>query len=316
MESLFITGGTGFIGTHLIKLAVAANYPTKVLVRSEASAAKVRAAGAEPVMGDILLAGPWQQEAMRATFVMHLAQPVTFGGRITKARANQYQTERLQMDRLLLSSLTPQNTKRLIYVGGTSYYGDQGKELATEEKTPNPRGWGRFLAPSIESLQQDIARGLPIVSAFPGYIYGVGSWFRQFVWSALIKERAFILLKEPRRFASMMHVNDCARALLHLLQRGKTSQSYFLVDNEPCQSDTSYLEAARSFGAVPKIREVPPWLCRLLMGDLITEAIQSDARLSNQKLRETGFRLDFPTAAHGIDAVVREMLAERRKQFI
>jgi nucleoside-diphosphate-sugar epimerase len=307
MESIFVTGGTGFIGPELLKLIVAAGYRARVLVRSEAGAQKVRALGCDAILGDILWAGPWQQEALNADYIMHLAQPLTFGGRITQARARKYQTDRIKMDRLLLSILTPQKTKRILYVAGTSYYGNMGKTLANEDFAPNPRGWGRSLAPAVDALQQDIARGLPIVKAFPGYIYGNGSWFIEFVVKSLVKNRAFILLKEQRRLATMMHVRDCARALLHLLLKGEIGKNYFVVDNEPCQSDSSYLIAARHWGVTPRIREVPPLLCRLLMGDLLTEMMQSDASLSNQKLRDTGFTLEFPTPEEGIAEVVKEI---------
>ena len=311
MESILLTGGTGFIGKELLPLIVAAGYQAKVVVRSEAAAEKARALGATPVLGDILWPGAWQQEAAEADYVMHLAQPLTFGGRITKARALKYQRDRLTMDRLLLSVLSPQKTRRVLYVGGTSYYGDQGKALVNEDATPNPRGWGRYLAPAIEALQPHIAKGLPIVQAFPGYIYGDGSWFAQFVLRQVAKDRASILLREPRRRASMMHVRDCARALLHLLQKGAPGQRYFLVDNEPCYSNSIYDLTAKLSGVTPKIREVPIWLCRVLMGDLLTEAIQSDANLSNQKLRESGFTLEFPTLEAGVAEVLNARKARR-----
>ena len=262
-------------------------------------------------MGDVLWPGAWQQEASTAENIMHLAQPLTFGGRITKARAYQYQTERLKIDRLLLSSLSPQTTKRILYVGGTSYYGDLGKELSDENTTPNPRGWGRFLAPAIEALQAELSRGLPIVQTFPGYIYGNGSWFTEYISKTIIKNKSFTLLREPRRRATMMHVRDCAKAMLHLLQKGQVGERYFLVDNEPCQSDSIYNYAAKFYGVTPKIREVPVWLCRLLMGDLITESIQSDANLSNQKLRDTGFTLEFPTLEPGVADLIKEIKASQ-----
>jgi nucleoside-diphosphate-sugar epimerase len=305
MESILITGGTGFIGKELIPLVVAAGYQTKVVVRSPAAAEKALALGATPVTGDILWPGAWQQEATEADYIMHLAQPLTFGGRITKARALKYQSDRLKMDRLLLSVLSPQKTKQVLYVGGTSYYGDQGKKLVNEETTPNPRGWGRYLAPAIEALQQYISTGLPIVQAFPGYIYGNGSWFTEFIAKPVSKDKPFTLLREPRRHATMMHVRDCARALLHLLQKGKVGQRYFVVDNEPCYSNSIYDCTAKLSGVNPKIREVPVWFCRILMGDLLTEALQSDANLSNQKLRDTGFTLEFPSIEIGVAEVLQ-----------
>ena len=50
---------------------------------------------------------------------------------------------------------------------------------------PHPMGWGPYLAPAIESLPGYVARGLPIVAAFPGWVYGPGSWFAQYVLEPL-----------------------------------------------------------------------------------------------------------------------------------
>lgn len=38
--------------------------------------------------------------------------------------------------------------RRIIYVGGTSYYGFQGDQLVDESTTPHPKGWGPYIAPA------------------------------------------------------------------------------------------------------------------------------------------------------------------------
>ncbi|MFT3694027.1 MAG: NAD(P)H-binding protein [Kofleriaceae bacterium] len=50
---IFITGGSGWIGSGVIRELVAAGHSVTALVRTDAAAAKVKAAGAEPRMGDI-----------------------------------------------------------------------------------------------------------------------------------------------------------------------------------------------------------------------------------------------------------------------
>src|SRR5207249_1062568 len=107
-----------------------------------------------------------------------------------------------------------------VYVGGTSYYGDMGDELAGEDDAPRPRGWGPYLAPAIAALDGYLARGLPIVCAFPGWVYGDGSWFREYVLAPLRRGRRFLRIggREPR--ASPIHVGDCAAAIALLLERG------------------------------------------------------------------------------------------------
>jgi hypothetical protein len=89
------------------------------------------------------------------------------------------------MDSLLLESLKPGKVRSVLYVGGTSYYGNQGPRLVTEDTAPRPSGWGPYIAPAIESLPGYVARGLPLVEAFPGSVYGLGSWFEQYMLEPL-----------------------------------------------------------------------------------------------------------------------------------
>jgi uncharacterized protein YbjT (DUF2867 family) len=51
---IFVAGGTGALGQHLVPQLVAAGHDVTVLTRSDAKGAAVRAAGAEPVVGDAL----------------------------------------------------------------------------------------------------------------------------------------------------------------------------------------------------------------------------------------------------------------------
>src|SRR6266508_3994666 len=168
MASLFITGGTGFIGSAVVQRAVAAGHDVQVLTRSESSAERVRGAGAQPVPGDLAIAGSWQQEAAQADCVIHLAQPETYGARVTTERARAYRENRLQMDQLLLGCLDPGRVRKVVYVAGTSYFGDQGAEMRDERTSPNPKGWGPYIAPALARLPDFADRGIPIVQALPG----------------------------------------------------------------------------------------------------------------------------------------------------
>ena len=85
-RDIFVTGGSGFIGTVFVRHAVAEGHRVRVLTRSESSGERVRAAGADPVIGNLLEPGLWQDAASDAEAVVHLAQPETYGARVSKSR--------------------------------------------------------------------------------------------------------------------------------------------------------------------------------------------------------------------------------------
>ena len=97
-RTLFVTGGSGFIGSEFVRQAVRAGQRVQVLTRSDRSAERIRDLGAVPVAGDLLQPGPWQRTAAEAEAVVHLAQPETYGGRVTRKRAESFRQSRLRMD--------------------------------------------------------------------------------------------------------------------------------------------------------------------------------------------------------------------------
>jgi nucleoside-diphosphate-sugar epimerase len=314
MTRLFITGGTGFIGKRFVALAREAGYRVAVLTRDVQAVASWKCEGLLAIHGDLLSPGSWQEEAAASEVVVHLAQPLTFGGRVTHKRALAYRDQRLRMDTLLLDSLEPGTVKRVLYVGGTSYYGDQGPHLVTEDSAPKPSGWGPYIAPAIESLPRSLARGLPLVEAYPGAVYGLGSWFVEYVLEPLKAGRRLIGMKQALApIASPIHVEDCARALLHLLEHSEVGKRYFLVDDEPVALARLAEVAARTLGTPHRRLLLPPWLCALLMGPVVTQSLRAEARLSNARLHGTGFQFRYPTIREGVPALVHQWLETRKE---
>ncbi|MHB8752619.1 MAG: NAD-dependent epimerase/dehydratase family protein, partial [Aggregatilineales bacterium] len=207
--TIFVTGGSGFIGNAFVRCAIASGHQIQVLTRSDKSAERIQALGATSIVGDLNNPGPWQETASKADIVLHLAQPETYGEKVTLARAQRFREQRLTMDANLLDCL-PKSIARVIYIGGTSYYGHQGANLVTEDVTPNPKGWGPYIAPAIEALRNYLDRGLPIVQAFPAWVYGPGSWFAEYTLDPLNTGKRLIGLMGPAPTISVVHVQDVA----------------------------------------------------------------------------------------------------------
>jgi nucleoside-diphosphate-sugar epimerase len=306
MTTLFITGGTGFIGKVLVQQALATGYQVQVLTRSEKAAGQLRTQGAQPVIGDLYHPGSWQQVAAKSQTVIHLAQPEVFGKRLSAKRLRPYREQRLEMDRQLLDCLRPGTLQRMVYVGGSSYYGDLGLDLHNEEVQPNPSGLGALIAPAIEALPGYVARGLPIVEAYPAGVYGPGSWFEEYVLAPLASGKPIFYVSGHSHKVTYIHVEDCARALLYLLEYGKVGQRYFVVDNQPVSSVEVSAQAAQALGVKLRTFSLPAALCRALFGSIGTELLTLNQCLSNARLRELGFECKYPTTAEGVPEVVAQ----------
>lgn len=307
LETIFVTGGSGFIGSRFVHHALTQGRQVLVLTRSEKSATQLRAIGAQPVMGDLLQPGPWQAAAAQAQFVVHLAQPETYGARITLERAEKFREERLKMDTHLFNALNPDTLQRMVYVGGTSYYGSQGAQLVDETALPSPKGWGPYIAPAIQALEGYIARGWPVILAFPSWVYGPGSWFIEYTLDPLLQGKPIIKLIGPVRTISFVHVEDVARALLHLGEHGEIGQRYFITDGQPRQRLDIGKIVSKQLNVPMKILSLPLFMVKLAAGPVIADSMLTEAQLSNARIKATGFTFNYPTLEQGVPDVLERL---------
>jgi uncharacterized protein len=298
----FITGAAGFIGTELIKVLVSSGHHVVGLTHSIEAAQRVRHAGAVPVMGDLLEAGRWQDEAA-ADWVFHLPPHPTAGRRMTWARVDSLVRERMLMDAHLLDVVAAGATRRVVYVADTSWYGAMGVRPITEDEAPRPTGLGRRLAPALDRLDGYIVAGLPVVTAFPGWIFGNGAWFRKRVIEPVMSGRHVVQFGAAERWVSPIHVHDCARALVHLAERGEPGGRYFLVNDDPIRLQEFAETFARLVKRPFRLRRLPAVATRLVIGPVLAECLKADAVFSNIRLRGTGFRFRYSTLEQGLAQV-------------
>lgn len=298
----FVTGATGFIGTALIEVLVAAGHQVLGLARSAEGAERVRRAGAAAVIGDLLEPGRWQDEAA-ADWVFHLASN-PLPGRIGRHDVDAIGRRRLAMDAHLLDAVGAGATRRIVYVADTSCYGATGPRPVTEDEPMRPSRWGRRLMPALERLEDYVISGLPIVTGMPAWVYGNGSWFRDRIIGPLTTGGRVLQSGKTGPWISPIHVHDCARALVHLARRGEPGGRYFLVNNEPSRLHDLAATFARLARRPLRVRRLPEAVTRLLVGPLLAEHIGSTAVFSNIRLRGIGFRFRYPSLEDGLQQVV------------
>jgi nucleoside-diphosphate-sugar epimerase len=299
----FVTGAAGFIGSALVKILVARRHHVFALSNSVEAAERVRRAGAVPVMGDLLEPGPWQDEAA-ADWVFHLPPHDVYGSRMTQGRAASIARARLLTDAHLLDAVAAGTTRRVVYVADTSCYGATGSHPVTEDTPPEPSVWGRCLTPALERLDGYIFAGQPIVTTFPGWVYGNGGWFREHVIKRVMARRRVLLFGKTGQWVSPIHVEDCARALVHLAEHGEPSGRYFLVNRDPIRLHEFAATFARLANRPLRVFRVPALATRVVVGPILANHLQADAVFANIRLRASGFRYLYPTLDDGLQQVL------------
>jgi nucleoside-diphosphate-sugar epimerase len=305
----FVTGAAGFLGMELVRVLLARGHQVSGLTESVEGAQELRRAGAVPVMGDLLHPGQWQDEAP-ADWVFHLPPRPQPGLRLTRRRAEAIARAGALMDTHLLDVVAAGATRRTVYVADVNCYGAIGQRPINEDEPLRPTTWGRYLMPALNRVDGYAVAGLPVVTAFPGWIYGNGAWFRQRVIDPIMAGRRLLQIGKTGPWVSPIHVHDCARALLHLAEHGEAGGRYFVVDGEPIRMDEFAETFARLANRPLRVWRVPAAAARLFVGSVLADGVRADAVFSNIRLRGIGFRFRYPTLEQGL----RQVLALEQKE--
>ncbi|MEC8460585.1 MAG: NAD-dependent epimerase/dehydratase family protein [Pseudomonadota bacterium] len=180
----------------------------------------------------------------------------------------------------------------LIFVSSTSVF-QQNKGQWVDETTPcepdNPKA--QVL---LQSEQQLMASGHPVTIVRPSGLYGHG---RCHLLDALMQHRAHIC--HSTRYSNRIHVVDCARAIYHIMRLNINDGLYLLTDSEPTP-----------------INSIIGWLSSLTGLPIPQDRHEHSAdqgdfrlnkRLSNARLLESGFSLEYPSFKQGF----KELLIAR-----
>jgi nucleoside-diphosphate-sugar epimerase len=157
---IFLTGGTGYVGSAVLDVLVRAGHRVDALVRNTEKAAHVHARGAHPVMGDLANAASYAQAAAAADGVVHAA---------LNASPKAPEIERTALDTFLVP--LPGRQRFLIYTSAASVLGPCPRPV--DETAPlNPIGHLAWRAPH-EALVLDAATDcLRTAVVRPGVVYG------------------------------------------------------------------------------------------------------------------------------------------------
>jgi nucleoside-diphosphate-sugar epimerase len=140
---VFVLGGTGVIGSAVVRELIARGHELFALARSHKSAAKLGECGATPIAGDIASPEPWAATLPPVDAVIHAACD--------------FNSAMEAIDRHLLDVLLPAlgaqpNKVRFINTGGCWLFGATGDDVATEATPFRPLPAFAWMVPHLERI--------------------------------------------------------------------------------------------------------------------------------------------------------------------
>ncbi|WP_024851787.1 NAD-dependent epimerase/dehydratase family protein [Hydrogenovibrio kuenenii] len=183
----------------------------------------------------------------------------------------------------LIQSLSGQKLKRLFFVSSTSVFGQNDGEKVTEE---SPTEGKHFTSQRLlEGEELAFNAPFPATVIRFGGIYGPG---RTHLIDLILKGKAHCM---EGVYSNRIHSEDCVGIMAHLMKYDKTNSLYIGVDNEPTLTCEVYEWLADQLSVPQDIEHLEPTES--------SRAQRSNKRLSNAKIRATGYEFKYPSFEEG-----------------
>ena len=297
---VFMTGGTGFVGTFLSRELVHQGHEVTILTRRTQPPAPP-APGIGYITGDPTQEGPWMGAVPEHDWIINLAGASIFSRWSTGYKREIYDS-RIRTTRNLVIALAAGDRRQLLCsTSAVGYYGPRGDEILTEESPQD----SYFLATLSEDWEAEALKaqelGIRVVITRFGIVLGRGGGalgqmaptFRRFLGGPLGK---------GTQWFSWIHQADQVRAFNFVLEHPEIHGPVNFTAPQPVRNR----ELTKALGRVlhrPTWLRAPEFMMRLVLGEF-ADALLTGQRVIPKKLLDAGFRFNFPT----IEEALKDLL--------
>jgi dihydroflavonol-4-reductase len=229
--TVFLTGGTGFIGGHVARKLRERGEDVRALVRNPDRGRQLASLGCELIVGDLGDTAALARGLEEADAAVHGAA-VYEVGIPERERAAMYEANVVGTENVLRAALDAR-TPKVVYISTVAAFGNTHGQVVDESyQHPGTEFTSYYERTKYEAhllakrLTAD--EGLPCVIVQPGGVYGpddhsaIGQQMNQFLAGRMP------LLAFPDVGFNMVHVEDVADGVLLALDKGRAGEQYVL----------------------------------------------------------------------------------------
>ena len=228
----FVTGGTGFVGSHLVEELLGRGYEVRCLVRSDPK--WLSGLPVETVRGDLFDADALREGVRGVDIVHHVAGLTRAATLDALDRANVEGTVNV-LDAVRESAPAVESvvvTSSLAACGPSPIVGGQPHPLTEADPLRPITRYGRSKE-RMEAAVQEHYRDLPVTIVRPPPVYGPREADIFTIIKAADKQRVFPIVGEGRiPQLSLVHVRDLVRGIADLGESDATAGETYFVSSE------------------------------------------------------------------------------------
>ena len=285
---VLISGGTGFMGTHLIKSLTADNHQVWVLSRSLEKSVE----NAQIVVWNGKTTDGWGHIIDEMDAVVNLAGLSLYHWPWTKRKKQRFLDSRVEPGRALASAIKSADHRPdvLVQISGINYYGLRGEKVANESTPPGDDFLSRLTIAweaATKSVEEVGVRHIVCRSAV------VLARDAILLWLMALPVRLFFggSFGSGEQALPWIHIDDQVGAIRFLMENSKARGSYNLIAPQL----TSNVEFMRTLAKVlgrPYWLQYPKFLMRLALGEM--SVLITEGRFSkSERLFELGYNMRF-----------------------
>jgi uncharacterized protein (TIGR01777 family) len=289
---LFITGGTGFVGTTLTQRLAQEGNEVTVLTRSLKSQSAGHR-GISYVEGDPTRKGPWQKKVAEQDVVINLAGASIFR-RWSDAAKKLIRDSRIQTTQNVVEALSARKGKEthLLSTSAVGFYGFHEDEVL-DEKSPSGEGFLSDLSKEWESAAlkaKDYGARVSLMRF--GIVMGrSGGALQQMI--PAFKWWMGSPLGSGNQWFSWIHEQDLVNIFLYLIKEGKISDAVNCTAPNPVTNRELTRVLGEVLGKPTFMPSVPGFVMSLILGEFGSVLLKGQ-RVVPKKLLDAGFRFSFP----------------------
>jgi nucleoside-diphosphate-sugar epimerase len=256
VTSVFVTGGSGFIGGRLIERLRQDGHTVHALARSEVSAARVKERGAEPVMGDLSDVSAMTVGAMGCELAFHSAAHLGDWG-----RREEFERDNVQGTENAVRACADAGVRRFVHVG-TEAALLAGEPLVEVDETAPLRPDSPALYSSTKARAEQLVlaanrEGFETVVIRPRFVWGRGDTTLLPTMIEMVRSGRFAWIAGGRHLTATTHVDNTVEGLILGAERGHSGNAYFVTDGDPVVFREFVSELLRTQAVEPPARSIP-----------------------------------------------------------
>lgn len=257
----FVTGGSGFLGGHLVSRLVGDGHDVLALARSARAADAVAQRGATPVTGELGDLAPLAPDLAGVEVVVHAAAATA-----QWARRGDLDHDNVDGTREVVDLARAAGARRLVHVSTEAVLADGHPLRYVDEDTPYPpRHAGEY--PRTKAVAEQIvltADGpdLRTIVVRPRLIWGPGDTTVLPGILEAVREGRWAWVAGGDYLTSTCHVSNVCEAIVRAAESDRSGQAYFVTDGAPVPFRDFVTAMAAAHGVEMPSRSVPRSVAR------------------------------------------------------